>query len=180
MEPEGSSWVDKALGLLVFMVGLAAGARAHKMPQKCFLLLFLYLCCVALRTVPIVLRLEPNGKEMIKCFLSVDKLLSTCNLCGFIVKKWIWVPFWGVLYLVLDQEQHWFHFTQNPGRPKGIELGAFTDMRVAAQGNAATDKIVGSANTSWAYNTLLLLNQTTYILFLEKRFLIIRLITSAS
>lgn len=87
MEPEGSSWVDKALGLLVFMVGLAAGARAHKMPQKCFLLLFLYLCCVALRTVPIVLRLEPNGKEMIKCFLSIDKLLSTCNLCGFIVKK---------------------------------------------------------------------------------------------
>lgn len=54
MEPEGSSWVEKALGLLVFIVGLAAGARAGKikMPQKWFLLLFLYLWYVALRIVP--------------------------------------------------------------------------------------------------------------------------------
>lgn len=52
MEPEGSSWLDKALGLLVFLAGLAAGARAHKikMPQKCFLLLFLCLWCVTLTT----------------------------------------------------------------------------------------------------------------------------------
>lgn len=30
MEPEGSSWVEKALELLVSMVGLAAGARAEQ------------------------------------------------------------------------------------------------------------------------------------------------------
>lgn len=71
MEPEGSSWVEKALGLLVFMVGLAAGARADKikMPQKWFLLLLLYLWCVVLRTMPHVVKGRAKWKGSDKMFL---------------------------------------------------------------------------------------------------------------
>lgn len=115
--------------------------------------------CYQIHAIPVDFLLPGSRAKMIlKCLFSFQKkkksalqelILGLCaiwsplglqswNLSGFIVKKWVYLiesPSRGALYLVLDQEHHWFHTTQNPsGRLKGAKPGVLREMGVTAQG----------------------------------------------